>query len=175
MEIQKIFSNIENPSENLYSVLVSEEELALLKEFSDKMSDEEYESKVKKILKDGSKAAVGTGAGLVGAVGATKLAYDAAGDLGDAKLKAKMAKASRVSKSVNTKEARHALAKFDIDSARKLVKRAKRKGAGAAAGYAASLAGLAYAGKKLHDISKQEKDPRFAKKLEEVTAKGKKS
>lgn len=125
-------------------------------------------------MKDGSKVAVGTGAGLVSAIGATKLAYDAAGDLGDAKLKAKMAKASRVSKSVNTKEARHALAKFDIDSARKLVKRAKRKGAGAAAGYAASLAGLAYAGKKLHDISKQEKYPKFSKKFEEITAKGKK-
>lgn len=112
MEIQKIFSNIENPSEKFYSVLVSEEELALLKEFSDKMSDEEYESKVKKISKDAVKAGAGIGAGLVGA--------------------------------------------------------------GAAAGYAASLAGLAYAGKKLHDISKQEKDPRFAKKFEEVTAKGKK-
>ena len=175
MEIQKIFSNIENPSEKFYSVLVSEGELALLKEFSDKMSDEEYESKVKKISKDAVKAGAGIGTGLVGAIGATKLAYDAAGDLGDAKLKAKMAKASRVSKSVNTKEARHALAKFDIDSARKLVKRAKRKGAGAAAGYAASLAGLAYAGKKLHDISKQEKDPRFSKKFGEVIAKGKKS
>ena len=32
MEIQKVFSNIEDPGENLYSVLMSEEELSLFSE-----------------------------------------------------------------------------------------------------------------------------------------------
>ena len=33
MEIQKIFSNVEDPEENLYSVLMSEDELSLFSEF----------------------------------------------------------------------------------------------------------------------------------------------
>lgn len=52
MEIQKIFSNVEDEGEKLYSVLMTEDEVALFKEFSDKMSDEEYEAAGKKISKD---------------------------------------------------------------------------------------------------------------------------
>lgn len=38
MEIQKVFSNIEDPEENLYSVLMSEEELSLFSEFQKEYS-----------------------------------------------------------------------------------------------------------------------------------------
>ena len=37
MEITKIFSNVEDPEENLYSVLMSEEELSLYSELQNKM------------------------------------------------------------------------------------------------------------------------------------------
>ena len=39
MEIQKIFSNIEDPEENLYSVLMSEEELSLFSELQKEFGD----------------------------------------------------------------------------------------------------------------------------------------
>lgn len=39
MEIQKIFSNVENPEENLYSVLMDEEELSLFSELQKEFGD----------------------------------------------------------------------------------------------------------------------------------------
>ena len=39
MEITKIFSNIEDPEENLYSVLMDEEELYLFSEFQKEFGD----------------------------------------------------------------------------------------------------------------------------------------
>ena len=50
MEIQKIFSNIEDPEENLYSVLMNEEEVALYSEMIEELqmySDKENEPKLK--------------------------------------------------------------------------------------------------------------------------------
>ena len=46
MEIQKIFSNVEDPEENLYSVLMSEDELSLFSEFQ-----KEFNSKAQKEYK----------------------------------------------------------------------------------------------------------------------------
>ena len=46
MEITKIFSNIEDPEENLYSVLMSEEELSLFSELQ-----KEFNSKAQKALR----------------------------------------------------------------------------------------------------------------------------
>ena len=46
MEIQKIFSNVEDPEENLYSVLMSEEELSLFSELQ-----KEFNSKAQKALR----------------------------------------------------------------------------------------------------------------------------
>lgn len=46
MEIQKVFSNVEDPSENLYSVLMSEEELSLFSEIQ-----KEFSSKAQKALR----------------------------------------------------------------------------------------------------------------------------
>lgn len=66
MEIMKIFSDTEG-SERLFSVLMTEEEMALFKEFSDKMSDEEYKAADKKISKDVSKVGAGIGTALVSA------------------------------------------------------------------------------------------------------------
>ena len=43
MEIQKIFSNVEDPEENLYSVLMSEEELSLFSEFQKEFSETPFE------------------------------------------------------------------------------------------------------------------------------------
>ena len=68
MEIQKVFSNIEDPEENLYSVLMTEDEVALFKEFSDKMSDEEYKAANKKISKDVSKTGEGIGTSRLGSL-----------------------------------------------------------------------------------------------------------
>ena len=49
MEIQKIFSNVEDPEENLYSVLMSEEELSLFSEFQKEFTQpkEKKETKLK--------------------------------------------------------------------------------------------------------------------------------
>ena len=49
MEIQKVFSNIEDPEENLYSVLISEEELSLFSEFQKEFTQpkEKKETKLK--------------------------------------------------------------------------------------------------------------------------------
>ena len=69
---------------------------------------------------------------------------------------------------------RHGLAKFDATVSRKLAKIAKRRGAASIATGAAAIGGLTYAGKKLHDIYKQEKDSRFSKKLQEDSDKNKK-
>ena len=46
MEIQKIFSNVEDPEENLYSVLMSEDELSLFSEIQ-----KEFNSKAQKALR----------------------------------------------------------------------------------------------------------------------------
>ena len=46
MEIQKIFSNVEDPEENLYSIIMSEEELSLFSEFQ-----KEFNSKAQKALR----------------------------------------------------------------------------------------------------------------------------
>ena len=62
MEIQKIFSNVENPEETLYSVLMTEDEVALFSE----MEEEEE----KKGMSRKTKAALGTGVG-VAATGAS--------------------------------------------------------------------------------------------------------
>ena len=43
MEIQKIFSNIEDPEENLYSVLMSEDEIYLFSEFQKEFARKDYE------------------------------------------------------------------------------------------------------------------------------------
>lgn len=48
MEIQKIFSNVEDPEENLYSVLMSEEELSLFSEFQKEFTSIK---KMKKVMK----------------------------------------------------------------------------------------------------------------------------
>lgn len=48
MEIQKIFSNVEDPEENLYSVLMSEEELSL---FSELQKEFTSIKKMKKVMK----------------------------------------------------------------------------------------------------------------------------
>ena len=165
MEIMKIFSNTEG-SERLFSVLVTEEEMALFKEFSDKMSDEEYKAAGKKISKDVSKVGAGIGTALVSAPASGFLAAMAVEDNNAAKRWARMAKKSRGLMEYK-KGDRHAFAKIDVNKSRKLVKSAKLKGAASIATGAAALGGLTYAGKKLHDIHKQEKDPRFSKRLQE--------
>ena len=54
MEIQKIFSNTENEEENLYSVLMTEDEVVLYSEFqskfADKRAENEYLGDRKKVL-----------------------------------------------------------------------------------------------------------------------------
>ena len=47
MEIQKIFSNVEDPSENLYSVLMNEEELYLFSELQKEFGDNSIKDKRK--------------------------------------------------------------------------------------------------------------------------------
>lgn len=77
MEIQKVFSNIEDPEENLYSVLMTEEEVALFKEvmFSErKKLEKEYKKlshettrKLNRLttgMSTGSFGLLGTGMGL---------------------------------------------------------------------------------------------------------------
>lgn len=125
MEIQKVFSNIEDPEENLYSVLMTEEEVALFKEFSDKMSDEEYKTAGKKISKDVSKVGAGIGTALVSAPASGFLAAMAVEDNNAAKRWARMAKKSRGLMEYK-KGDRHAFAKLDVNKSRKLVKSAKR-------------------------------------------------
>lgn len=44
MEIQKIFSNLEDPEENLYSVLMDEDELALFSEFQKEFNSKKNET-----------------------------------------------------------------------------------------------------------------------------------
>lgn len=173
MEIQKVFSNIEDPEENLYSVLMTEDEVALFKEFSDKMSDEEYKTASKKVSKDVFKAGAGIGTAAVGTLASGSLAAQALDDHYAAKRWARMAKNSRESMGAS-KGTRHALAKFDATVSRKLAKSAKLNGAASIATGAAAIGGLTYAGKKLHDIHKQEKDPRFSKRLQEDLDKNKK-
>ena len=172
MEIMKIFSDTEG-SERLFSVLMTEEEVALFKEFSDKMSDEEYKDAGKKISKDVSKVGAGIGTALVSAPASGFLAARAVEDNSAAKRWARMAKKSRGSMEYK-KGDRHAFAKFDVNKSRKLAKSAKLNGAASIALGAAAIGGLTYAGKKLHDIHKQEKDPRFSKRLQEDLDKNKK-
>lgn len=151
--------------------------IILRKEFSDKkkkdeMSDKEFETASKKVGKNAVKAGAGIGGALTATVAGNSLAMDAVEDHVGAKNWAHLAKYDRGSnKALTTKAGRHAIAKFDISNARRLSKNAKLKGAGAIALTAASAGGLVYAGKKLHDINKQEKDPRFAKKLAKVSKK----
>ena len=173
MEIQKVFSNIEDPEENLYSILMTKDEVALFKEFSDKMSDEEYKAASKKVSKDVSKAAAGIGTAAVGTLASVGLANRALEDHRDAKRWARVAKDSRGSMGAS-KGVRHGFAKFDATVSRKLAKSAKLRGAASIASGAAAIGGLTYAGKKLHDIHKQEKDPRFSKRLKEDLDKNKK-
>ena len=59
MEIQKIFSNIEDPEETLYSVLMSEDEITLFSEVKEKEE--------KKGNKLGTAGKVALGAGLMAA------------------------------------------------------------------------------------------------------------
>ena len=62
MEIQKIFSNVEDPEENLYSVLMSEEELSLFSEFQKEFSSESKKKDQKLTNKEKAGAAlIGTG------------------------------------------------------------------------------------------------------------------
>lgn len=173
MEIQKVFSNIEDPEENLYSVLMTENEVALFKEFSDKMPDEEYKSTSKKVSKDVSKAAAGIGTSAVGTLASVGLANDALENHRVAKYLARSAKKVRGSMDFS-KKYRHDYAKFASGKSRELTKIAKRSGAASIASGAAAIGGLTYAGKKLHDIHKQEKDPRFSKRLQEDLDKNKK-
>ena len=173
MEIQKIFSNIEDPEENLYSVLMSEDEVALFKEFSDKMSDEEYKAANKKVSKDASKATAGIETALVGTLASVGFARDALEDHRVAKYLARRAKEMRGSMDFS-KEYRHDFAKLASKRSRELAKIAKRGGAASIATGAAAIGGLTYAGKKLHDIYKQGKDPRFSKRLQEDLDKNKK-
>ena len=44
MEIQKIFSNVENPEETLYSVLMTEDEVALFSEMEEEMDNKRKEN-----------------------------------------------------------------------------------------------------------------------------------
>ena len=48
MEIQKIFSNVEDPEENLYSVLMSEEELSLFSEIQKEFSSKAQKARRRK-------------------------------------------------------------------------------------------------------------------------------
>ena len=67
MEIQKIFSNVEDPEENLYSVLMSEEEVALYSEMIETLYSEEEEDRGKNLRRAGNAAlAAGTAAGAYG-------------------------------------------------------------------------------------------------------------
>ena len=60
MEIQKIFSNVEDPEENLYSVLMSEEEVALYSEMIETLYSEEEEDRGKNLRRAGNAALAGT-------------------------------------------------------------------------------------------------------------------
>ena len=88
MEIQKIFSNVEDPEENLYSVLISEEELSL---FSEAL-DNENEKRTSSSLGTAGKLALGggTAAALAGGIGqnviADKIATKAAKKYGVEKI-----------------------------------------------------------------------------------------
>ena len=67
MEIQKIFSNVEDPEENLYSVLMSEDEVALYSEMIETLYSEE-EDRGKNLRRAGNAALAGTvAAGTYGA------------------------------------------------------------------------------------------------------------
>ena len=70
MEIQKIFSNIEDPSENLYSVLLSEEELSLFSKLYSK-KEEYLNGKETDFQKKSRKALTTSIAGLGATIGAT--------------------------------------------------------------------------------------------------------
>ena len=59
MEIQKIFSNLEDPRENLYSVLITENELRLYNEIQ-----KEFNSKSMKALRNAWELAAGQKAGI---------------------------------------------------------------------------------------------------------------
>lgn len=59
MEIQKVFSNIEDPEETLYSVLMNEEELSLFSELQ-----KEFNSKSMKALRNVWESAAGQKAGI---------------------------------------------------------------------------------------------------------------
>ena len=70
MEIQKVFSNIEDPEENLYSVLMTEDEVALYSEMIEElqMYSEEEEDRGKNLRRAGNAALAGTvAAGTYGA------------------------------------------------------------------------------------------------------------
>jgi hypothetical protein len=143
MEIQKIFSEID-ADERIYSVLLSEEELALFSEIKkEEMSEEDYNKVDNKIAK---KALKGLG-GSVSGVGLAALAHKKYFD--------HLAKSS-VGKIVKEKE----LAKL----LKKQAKTDKRVALGAGL---ASLGSTAYAGKQLYDINKLEKTPGYKEKYEE--------
>ena len=68
MEIQKIFSNVEDPEENFYSVLMSEEEVALYSEMIETLYSEEEEDRGKNLRRASNAALAGTvAAGTYGA------------------------------------------------------------------------------------------------------------
>ena len=75
MEIQKIFSNVEDPSENLYSVLMSEEEVALYSEMIETLYSEEEEDRGKNLRRAGKADIIGgTAATLAGGIGQNVIA-----------------------------------------------------------------------------------------------------
>jgi hypothetical protein len=49
MEIQKVFSNIEDPEENLYSVLMSEDEIALFSEYMPQLTRYDRSDRLKQM------------------------------------------------------------------------------------------------------------------------------
>lgn len=143
MEIQKIFSEIDT-DERIYSVLLSEGELALFSEIQkEEMSEEDYNKVNDKMIK---KALKGLG-GSVSGVGLTALAQKKYFD--------SLAKSS-VGNVVKEKE----LAKL----LKKQAKTDKRIALGAGL---ASLGSTAYAGKQLYDINKLEKTPGYKEKHKE--------
>ena len=143
MEIQKIFSEIDT-NEKLYSVLMSEDELALFSEIQkEEMSEEDYNKVNDRITK---KSLKGLG-GSVSGIGLSALAQSKYFD--------SLAKSS-LGDVVKEKE----LAKL----LRKQAKTDKRIGIGAGL---AALGSTAYAGKQLYDINELEKTPGYKEKYNE--------
>lgn len=183
MEIQKIFSNVENPKETLYSVLMTEDEVALFSEMKDDLE----------AAGAGAGAAIGLGAGAYGAgkaagVISKKLKANRKVALGDARIAGEKArneylvntglaagnknyeKAAKESEKLMNKyyKRQNRLAKEgsvekgtrivskNAAAAQKWIKAHPGKASAIAAGTLAAGAGLGFGAKKLKDHRKGE-------------------